>query len=150
MVQKITRYLQIIWSFLLSLRDIRRLGMVLFLIVVLMITWSGVRVIETNYRLQRSIAQLEQENQVRELENKNLELENQYFESDEYLELEARKNFGLAAPGETVIVVPKRVALNHTVPEPTEETPVSSEILPEWRQNVNAWLDFLLHRTDQS
>ena len=134
-------------DFLFSLRDVRLFGMVMFAIVALMITWSGIQVIETNYKLQRTIAQLQQENAVRELENSNIALENTYFETDEYLELEARKNFGLAAPGETLWVVPKNIALSktistQTIPEISEEAVERSRI----EKNVSAWLDFLLYR----
>ena len=150
MNEKVNKTIAQIRSFVHSLSDVRKLGLMMFLVVVLMITWSGIRVIETNYHLQRSISQLQQENAVRQLENQNLELENQYFESEEYLELEARKNFGLAAEGETVVVVPKAVALNHTTAEPDLDVTERQAEEAKWRQNLNAWLDFLLHRGVQS
>lgn len=119
-------------------------GVVMFLVVALMITWSGVHVIETNYRLQQDIALLQQQNQIQELKNQNLALENTYLESDEYLELEARKNLGLAAPGETVWVVPKAVALRNTVP-PLEQPKQTTETGGS-TSNFEAWLDFLFNR----
>jgi cell division protein FtsB len=148
MRDKIKKYEPKARELLTLIQDVRALGMIMFGVIALMITWSGVKVIETNYTLQRSISQLEQENAVRELENRNLELENQYFESDEYLELEARKNFGLAAPGETVWVVPKAVALRYTIPPEQSNEPavVAKEELPTYRRNLNAWTDFLFYR----
>ena len=149
MLEKIKSYqpkLEYVWH---ALQDVRTLGALAFLVVALMITWSGIRVIETNYKLQRSISQLEQENAVRELQNRNLELENQYFESDEYLELEARKNFGLAAKGETVVVIPKEVALKHTVEPLNTDTVVEASAKEKAKQNFEVWLDFFLHRTDR-
>jgi cell division protein FtsL len=127
-----------------SVRDVRVVGAVVFLVVALMITWSGVHVIETNYKLQQEIARLEQENRIQKLKNQNMALENTYLESEEYLELEARKNLGLAAQGETVWVVPKDVAMRYTIPpaEDKEETAQSDE--PS--SNFEAWLDFLLNR----
>jgi cell division protein FtsB len=129
-------------------QDVRALGVVMFLVIALLISWSGVKVIETNYKLQKEIARMEQETAVRRLQNRNLELENKYFETEEYLELEARKNFGLAAPGETVLVVPKAVALKNTVPVEQTDTPImkKEEDKPKWRQNIDAWMDFLFHR----
>ena len=129
-------------------QDIRALGIAMFLVIALLISWSGIKVIETNYSLQKEIARMEQETDVRRLENRNLALENQYFETDEYLELEARKNFGLAASGETVLVVPKNVALKHTVPEDQEKiTGIQKDKnKAKWQQNVDAWLNFLLHK----
>lgn len=131
-------------------QDVRALGIVTFLVIALLISWSGVKVIETNYGLQKEIARMQQETEVGRLENRNLELENQYFETDEYLELEARKNFGLAAPGETVVVVPKQVALKNTIPEAEVENTIApkEQDEPRWQQNVDAWVNFLFHRTN--
>lgn len=131
-------------------QDVRMLGLLAFLVIALMITWSGAKIIETNYTLQKDIATLQQQNAVRKLENRNLQLENQYYNTEEYLELEARKNFGLAAPGEKVIVVPKDVALRNTSPEPTAIAPKKEEKRSKQQQNFDAWMDFLLHRTDNS
>ena len=130
-------------------QDVRALGIVMFLVIALLISWSGIKVIETNYSLQKEIAQMQQENEVRRLENRNLALENQYFETDEYLELEARKNFGLASPGETVFVVPKQVALKNIVSTDTTTANGAKKQTkqPAWRQNFQAWTDFLLNRT---
>src|SRR5690606_31234691 len=102
----------------------------------------------TNYGLQKEIARMQQENEIRQLENRNLELENKYFETDEYLELEARKNFGLAAPGETVYVVPKEVALKNIVSSDTVTASGAPKETkkPDWRQNIDTWFEFLLHK----
>lgn len=149
MIEKIKNYEQYLSVAFRSLQDVRTVGLIVFLVIVLLISWSGIKVIETNYKLQKDIAQFKQENDVEELENRNLELENQYYETDEYLELEARKNFGLAAPGETVLVVPKRVALANTVSEPVGiKDPDSRPPESKPKQNFEAWMDFFLHRTD--
>lgn len=126
----------------------RRLGMIAFVVIALLITWSGVKVITTNYALQKDIAIMEQQNEVRRLQNRNLELGNKFYETDEYLEMEARRHFGKAMPGETVWVVPREVALRY-VTEPTRIAAQEAEttVTPSgYRANFNAWLDFLLHR----
>ncbi len=148
MLTKIKTYQKKIIAEVRVFQDVRALGVVMFLIVALLISWSGIKVIETNYGLQKEIARMQQENEIRQLENRNLELENQYFETDEYLELEARKNFGLAAPGETVYVVPKQVAMKNIVSSDTvapSGTPREVE-KPTWQQNIDAWFEFLLHK----
>lgn len=151
MFDKIKNYEHHAVAVLKALQDVRTLGLLAFLVVALLISWSGVKVIETNYRLQKDIAKLEQENEVHKLENRNLELQNQYYNTDEYLELEARKNFGLAAPGETVLVVPKAVALKHVAPEPQEvKEPTKKPDKPKYQQNFDAWVDFLLHRQNET
>ncbi len=132
-----------------QLRDVRVLGLAFFGVLVLLVSWSGIQVIQTNYDLQKQISKLQQQNQVSQLENNNLHLRNQYYNTDQYLELTARKQFGKAAPGETVLLVPKTVALAHAkeIPKPdtqTKEKPITHK--PTYQRNFEAWMDFLLHR----
>jgi cell division protein FtsB len=130
-----------------QLRDIRTIGLLVFLVIVLLISWSGVKAIQTNYDLQKQIVGLQQENQVQELQNKNLELQNEYFNTSQYLELSARQNFGLGAPGETELIVPKSVALAHTVKLPSNNAaPKASAEQPFYEHNFQAWMNFLFHR----
>ena len=134
-------------SYLQRLSDVRNIGQYLFVALVLLISWSGVKTIQTNYGLQKQIAALNQENTVHKLENENLALQNEYFKSRQYLELAARQNFGLAMPGEKVVIVPPSVALSYTVDLPTEtkvETGERKRTTPE--RNFTKWLDFFLHR----
>jgi cell division protein FtsL len=149
MQTKIKTYWQRAYDFVLQFRDVRAVGLVFFLVIVLMISWSGVKTIETNYQLQRQISGIDQENQVQELANNNLQLQNQYYQTNEYLELAARQNFGLAAPGETVLNVPKTVAMSHTVDLPDPEATTARKTVakqPTYQRNLQAWMNFLLHR----
>lgn len=134
-------------EYVMQLRDVRVVGLLLFLVVVLMISWSGIKSIETNYQLQREIAQLQQQNELQELTNRNLELENAYFDTSQYLELAAREGFGLAAPGESVVVVPEAVALAHTVDAPPADAETLAEDnRPVLQRNFEAWMGFFFHR----
>ncbi|MDL2363048.1 MAG: septum formation initiator family protein [Patescibacteria group bacterium] len=130
------------------LSDIRFAGQVLFVIIVLLISWSGIKTIETNYGLQKQISKLDQTNKLQKLQNENLKLQNEYFNSQQYLELSARRNFGLAAAGEKEIIVPSSVALKYAAnvapPGKTAEKPVVNQ--PFYQRNVQAWVDFFLHR----
>lgn len=150
MLTKLTTLYKQIWPHLEQLRDIRVTGMVVFGVIVLLMTWSGVKVIEKNYVLQKQISRLQQENQVRDLENQNLALQNQYYDTDTYRELQARRSFGLAKPGEAVIIVPKEVALSKLIPDETSNKVVSltgvKDTRPFFVKNIEAWGDFLLHR----
>jgi cell division protein FtsB len=148
---KLKHYQERVTAFAAAWSDPRRLGMIVFVVIALLITWSGVKVITTNYALQKDIAIMEQQNEVRRLQNQNLELENKFYETDEYLELEARRHFGKALPGETVWVVPREVALRY-VSEPTRvaaEEAALAQVPSGARANFNAWLDFLLHRSSR-
>lgn len=131
-----------------QLRDVRFVGFCVFGVLVLLVSWSGVGVIQTNYDLQRQISALQQQNTVFELQNKNLQLSNQYYHTDQYLELQVRQQFGKAAPGETLLLVPKKVALAHTVDLGSKDKQSSRRVIkkPFYQRNFEAWMDFLFRR----
>jgi cell division protein FtsB len=130
-----------------TLNDTRVLGLLGFGVIALLVTWSGIKSIETNYQLQKQISQLTQQNDVAKLENANQKLRNEYYKTDTFLELAARRQFGKAAPGETLYLVPKKVALAHTVSLPTEQAPrTPADNRPGWQKNLESWFQFFLHR----
>jgi len=136
--------------YLRQLNDIRAWGLIIFGVIVLMVTWSGVKSVQTNYGLQRQISELQQQNQVQDLQNKNLKLKNEYLNTDQFLELAARRQLGKAAVGEQVLIVPRSVALAHTVNLPDEIThnKVNQAAVnkPTYQKNFQSWVDFFLHR----
>src|ERR1043166_581161 len=87
-----------------QLTDSRNLVFYAFSILTLAITWSGVKTVQNNYELQKKIATIKQQNSVLQLQNENTDLQNKYYQTNEYLDLAARENLGLAAPGETVLL----------------------------------------------
>ena len=127
-----------------QLKDVRVIGLIGFGVIAVLVTWSGVSVLQSNFELQQRIVSLKQEVVIQELENANLALRNEYYNTDQYLELQARRQFGLAAPGETVLVVPESVALEHSVPipEPEQEDAVTTVSKPRYQQNFEAWTRF--------
>lgn len=133
-----------------QLNDLRAWGLIVFGVIVLMVTWSGIKAVQANYNLQRQISRLQQENQVQQLENNNLRLKNQYFNTDQYLELAARQEFGKVAEGEKVLLVPRNVALAHTVDLPSLNKQIKQQPTlgnrPTYQKNFQAWIDFFLHR----
>jgi cell division protein FtsB len=133
--------------YLKRLNDIRFVGQVVFVIIVLLISWSGIKTIQTNYSLQKQISSLRQQNDVQKLQNGNLELQNEYYNSDQYLDISARQNFGLAAPGEKMVIVPEKVALAHTVQLPSDAKKVTAtDKKPVYQRNFESWVNFFLHR----
>lgn len=142
---QIQTYTTKLLDFIRKLGDTRFAGQVLFVIIVLLISWSGIKSIQTNYGLQKKISGLNQQNEVQQLQNNNLQLQNQYYNSNQYLELSARQNFGLAKPGEQEIIVPKSVALSYTVDVPSSQKDAADE-QPAYQHNFESWVDFFLHR----
>ncbi|HSH18276.1 MAG TPA: septum formation initiator family protein [Candidatus Saccharimonadales bacterium] len=130
------------------LADVQVIGQVGFVVIVLLISYSGVKVIHTNHQLQQQITRLQQENEIQRLKNENLKLRNQYYNSPQYLELAARQNFGLAQAGEKEYIVPKSVALKYA-PEAVVAGAAPAANAPKqlfFQRNLQAWLDFFLHR----
>ncbi|HSW65532.1 MAG TPA: septum formation initiator family protein [Bacillota bacterium] len=152
MLTKIKHYQKVLIGYVGQLRDLRVLGMLLFLTVALMVSWSSVKAIDTNYGLQKRISELEQQNAVRQLANDNLKLQNGYYRTPQYLELAARQDFGMAAPGETVLLVPQAVAMAHTVTLPQDQAKTAEVVKPKaaYRQHLEAWQDFLFHKEPSS
>ena len=146
MLNQIKKYQQ--YSIFKQFQDIRAIGLIVFGLIVLLVTWSGVGAVETNFDLQKQASQLKQQNQLAELENNNLQLQNQYYNTNEYLELQARELFGKGLPGEKLILVPQSVALADTV-NLSSSVHSTSKLPPKptYQRNFEAWIDFFFHRT---
>lgn len=110
-------------------------------------TWSGIKVVERNYGLQKQINELQQQVELAKLENDTLRLGNEYYKTNTYLELSARQNFGLANPGETEVLIPKTVALGKLAKEPaTAQVAKAAGESSFMSKNFRAWVNFFLHR----
>ena len=131
-----------------QLTDVRSIGLYIFALVVLAITWSGVKTVQTNYVLQKQISTLKQQNEVLKLQNENIDLQNKYYQTNQYLELAARQYYGLAAPGEKVLLVPKDVAMKYVDQSlaPKDPSQKAEDKRSKYAKNFQAWLDFLLGR----
>jgi cell division protein FtsB len=127
-------------------RDVRFSGQIVFIALTLLISWSGVKSIQTNYGLQKQVTALAQQNTIQKLENENLKLQNSYYNSNQYLELSSRQNFGLAAAGEKEILVPQKIALAYSINVPTTVAKHVNDQQPITQHNFESWVDFFLHR----
>ena len=131
-----------------QLQDVRVIGLLAFAGVALLVSWSTISAIQTNYGLQKQMSALQQQNDVLNLRNNNQALANGYYNSSQFLELAARRQFGKAAPGEKLVLVPKRVAMAHSVavPQTSAKTTLATAHGSAYQQNFQAWMDFFQHR----
>lgn len=136
-----------ILDFIKSLSDLRTLGQVFFVIIVLLISWSGVKAIQTNYELQKKIVRLQQEVEIQKLENENLKLSNQYLETDQFLELAARRQFGKGAAGEKLLVVPKATAMKFVTKANSTKQKNKRITQPAYQRNLEAWINFFFRKS---
>ena len=142
-----TYILAFIHDFLVRLRDVRFAGQVLFVVIVLLISWSGVKTIQVNYDLQKQIATAKQENNIQQLENATLKLENRYYQSNQYLDLQARQDYGLAASGEQEILVPKSVAMYYAPKFTLPPSIPAKTYQPVYQKDIQDWVNYFLHRS---
>jgi len=126
----------------LSAIDARTLGLLAVLLVAVSVTYSSAKIIHKNYQLEQQITILQQKNALQEQINSNQKLKNEYYKTDTYLELAARKFFNKAAAGEILVLVPEDVAMSYTIP-PQADNAAKSNKTPSFLTNWRMWLDFL-------
>jgi cell division protein FtsB len=123
--------------------DARTLGLLAMLFVAISVTYSSAKIIHKNYQLEQQITALQQENALQDQVNQNQKLTNEYYKTDAYLDLAARKFFNKASPGEILILVPEEVAMSFTTPMPDTTDSVSGAKTPTFITNWRTWLNFL-------
>ncbi|MDO4872007.1 MAG: hypothetical protein Q4A27_01075 [bacterium] len=94
--------------------------------------WGSISAMERNYNLQSQLEQKTREKLIAEIEYQTLQYENQYLQSDEAKELAARKNLGLVADGEHVLI------LANYPEEPKKQTASRTEL-----NNFTQWMNFI-------
>ncbi len=148
MKHKFEHCAHLVSSYAQRLSDPRFVGQIVFVVIVLLVSYSGVKSIQSNYSLQKQIGSLRQQNELQQLQNENAALKNNYYNSKQYLELSARQNFGLASPGEKEILVPESVAATFVTGLPDAQQSSDTATAPVIQQsNVQAWINFFLHRS---
>lgn len=109
-----------------------------FLFIVLLI--ASVGSIAKNWELQQQINAKKTEVELLELDVNKKKLENQYFVSDEYQELEARKLLGKKLPGEVMIDLPNNSEIaKNKHPKLTLDERIEARKLSNFEQ----WIEFL-------
>ena len=109
-----------------------------FLFIILLI--ASVGAIAKNWDLQKQMNAKQAEKSLLELDVNKIKLENQYYASDEYQELEARKLLGKKLPGEVMVDLPKNSEIaKNKHPKPT----LNEQIEARKPSNFEQWMEFL-------
>ena len=120
-------------------------NIVLAVAAVIAVSWalSSVQAVQRNYELQRTVDDKKRQEKLIELQADNLQFEQNYYKSNEYLTLEAKRRLGLAEPGEKVLVLPPNSAAVQAEDkaETTASAPVPSETVPP--PPFTQWMNFL-------
>lgn len=122
----------------------KNLGLYLFFIISLSVAWSTARIIQKNYELQKQITSLSQEVAIQQQTNDNQRLKNEYFKTDTFLELAARRYFLKSLPGEKMYAVPKEVALSYVKPVTLSPAEIAKNKQQHslFIKNWQSWINF--------
>lgn len=115
---------------------------ILLSIPVLLLVWlfGSISSLTRNWSLQQEIVEKETEKAYLELQVENYELENQYYASEEYQELSARKLQNKKLAGETLVYLPKNSELAKSK---HKEATTEEKIIKNERSNFDQWMNFL-------
>lgn len=116
--------------------------LVLLSIPFLLLVWliGSISSLTRNWSLQQEIVEKETEKAYLELQVDNYELENQYYASEEYQELSARKLQNKKLAGETLVYLPKNSELARSK---HREVTKEENITKNERSNFDQWMNFL-------
>lgn len=122
-----------------NLFELNQIVQVVGILIAVSLIWNTIGVVQKNYGLQAQVDKLENEIAILELQNQQLKYDIEYYQTDEYLELEAREKFNKKAPGERVVALSDNDLKD---PLPEEE---QAELIPkpQYEQNLEQWLYFL-------
>lgn len=99
-------------------------------------TWGSITSMSRNWTLSQELAEYQRQKALLELEVETLELENDYYLSNEYQELAARKYQGKKLPGEVMIYLPHNsesaITKHNTIPKETENTNLEMTNFQQW------------------
>ena len=93
-----------------SILETKNIGLYVILLFALSATWSTAKQIQKNYELQKQITSLQASVALQDQMNKNEALQINYYKTNDYLSLAARKYFNKALPGEKLILIPASVS----------------------------------------
>ena len=115
-------------------------NVVLIVLVVLAFIWSvgSIGVLNRNYNLQKRVDQANLDNQILQLQNQNLKLQQAYYQTDEFLGLQARALLGKANAGEHLVLLPQQNEL-----PTTSSIGTSAATTTTTKSNSEQWFEFL-------
>ena len=111
-------------------------------VILVLFLFGSITSLTKNWGLRQEINEREAELAYLKLQVENDELENQYYASDEYQELAARKLQNKKLPGEQLVYLPDNTETTRTKhrAETKEEKSIKNE-----KTNFDQWLSFLFN-----
>ena len=103
--------------------------------------WASIGAMQRNYNLQKEVDGKAQQEKLLELETQSLLFEQKYYKTSEYQELAIRDRLGLAASGESVVLLPPNSEAAKTADKLLEKQP--QEVASASISNFQQWMNFL-------
>ena len=107
------------------------------IILGLVFTYNAVTATTRNWQLEQKLKERSLESAKLQIEVDTLTLEKQYYNTDEYQEIMARKKQNKMLQGETMVILP-----NNTEKAKTKYSDIDNKT-DQKRSNFEEWLDFL-------
>ena len=107
--------------------------------------WGSVSMIQTNFNAQKSLEDQRRQLALTQLEVDTLQYQQNYYKTDEYKDLAARKDLGLASPGEDVLLLPPNTqAIKDADAADTSKASLQSSGKSRVTEsNFDQWMSFL-------
>lgn len=118
----------------LTVHNIATIGAI---ILGLVFTYNAITATTRNWQLEQKLKERTLESAKLEIEVQTLTLEKQYYNTDEYQEIMARKKQNKMLPGETMVIMP-----NNSEKAKTKYSEIDNQTEKK-RSNFEEWLDFL-------
>lgn len=124
----------------------RNIISVIAILIILYGSYSTLKVIGYNYKLQKDIDDLRAEVELLDLQNKQLEYSIAYYKTDAFADREARDKLGLQAPGEHVVIFPDKIPRKLDTPKTPEQIAQEQTFTQRSKSNLEQWLFFLFKK----
>ena len=113
--------------------------MTIALIIAATWVWGAVSAMQRNFALQHNLEDKNRQLTLTQLEVETLKYQSQYYKSTEYQELTAREHYGLALPGEKLLILSPNSA---KASENNQFATAQSTATVEKSNNFQQWMDF--------
>lgn len=118
-------------------KESRPIVAIIGILVLFWFSFNTVKITLRNYELAQQIDNLEEEIAVLELENQNFKFQINYYQTDAYLDLEARDKLNVVSPGERLLILPDDRYDGVSVSTESEASDES-----QVKQNFDEWMNF--------
>ena len=119
---------------------VEALAAFVIVLTVAAVSYNTSQVILQNYQLQRQVSEAQQQVAIAELEVDNQRLTNEYYKTDAFLDIAARRQLSKGLDGEKLVIVPQSVALSYAPAASTQQQQTRST---EKLSNLTLWLRFI-------